>query len=130
MATIYESLDRIMSIEGAVGAAIVDYQSGVTLGTKGGGSLDMELAGAGNTQIALLVREVLEKSASAEPIEDLLVTLEGQYHLTRFSAEHEAIFTYLILRREDSTLALARRQLATIESDLTLEEASGEEESL
>jgi len=114
------SLNEIMEIEGAVGAAIVDYDSGVTLGGKGGGTIDMELAGAANTHVTILIRELLHDNGLVEPIEDVLVTLGEQYHLTRFSESHDTIFTYLILERETATLALARRQLAQIEADLTL----------
>lgn len=112
----------IMEIEGATGAAIVDYNSGVTLGTVGGDALDMELAGAGNTRVMRLVRDVLRDNAVDEPIEDVLVSLDGQYHLTRFSQAHDSIFTYLVLDRSASNLALARRQLAAIEASLTLDE--------
>ena len=114
-----------MEIDGAVGAAIVDYESGVTLGTIGGGGLDMELAGAGNTRVVLMTLDVLAENGVTETPEDALATLDGQYHLTRFSAEHEMIFTYLILDRETSTLALARRQLAQIEEQLDLDEMRG-----
>lgn len=124
MASVKESLDRIMNIKGAVGTAIVDYQSGVTLGTKGGDSMDMELAGAGNTRIILMVKEALNENGLDEPVEDVLVTLEGQYHLTRFSQEHADIFTYLILNRDASNLALARRQLAEIEREINVDKVS------
>jgi len=122
MATTTEYLDRILQIDGAVGAAVVDYDSGITLGTKGGESLDMELAGAGNTRVVLSTLDALDQAGIEEPLEDLLVTLGTQYHLTRFSEAHETLFTYLILNREQATLALARRQLATLEADLQLDD--------
>lgn len=121
MATIQDSLDAVMTIEGAVGAAIVDYDSGVTLGTIGGESLDMELAGAGNTKFILSSLNVLQENGIDDSVEDVLVTLGNQYHLTRFSEAHDTIFTYLILNRGDSNLVLARRQLAEIEADLQLD---------
>jgi hypothetical protein len=43
MATPTEYLNSVLDIDGAIGAAVVDYDSGITLGTIGGGSLDMEL---------------------------------------------------------------------------------------
>jgi hypothetical protein len=46
--------------------------------------------------------------------------------LTRFSAEHDTIFTYLILDREEANLALARRQLAQVEDALDLDEIQHE----
>ena len=121
MATPTEYLDHVLSIDGALGAAVVDYDSGITLGSKGGGSLDMELAGAGNTKFILSNLEALSKSGIDEPVEDVLVTLDNQYHLTRFSAAHDTLFTYVILNRANANLALARRQLAKLESDLQLD---------
>jgi hypothetical protein len=128
MATPTEYLDDVLSIDGAIGAAVVDYDSGITLGAKGGGALDMELAGAGNTKFILSNLEALSESGIEAPIEDVLVTLDNQYHLTRFSDAHDSLFTYVILDRDDATLALARRQLATLEADLQLD--AGTEEGL
>lgn len=121
MATPREYLNDVLGIDGAIGAAVVDYDSGITLGSKGGGSIDMELAGAGNTRFVLANLDALTRSGIDEPVEDLLVTLSDQYHLTRFSEAHETIFTYLILNRGEANLALARRQLATLESNLQLD---------
>jgi hypothetical protein len=122
MATPHEALDSIMTIEGAVGTAIVDYQSGVTLASRGGGDMDMELAGAGNTRVMHLVLDSLGQNDIDDPIEDVLVTLDGQVHLTRVSDEHDSIFTYLILDREEGNLALSRRQLIEVESNLELDD--------
>jgi hypothetical protein len=121
MATPTEYLDDVLSIDGAIGAAVVDYDSGITLGSKGGASIDMELAGAGHTQFVQSARAALHENDIAESIEDLLVTLEDQYHLTRFSEAHETLFTYVILSRADANLALARRQLARLEADLQVD---------
>ena len=75
----------------------------------------MELAGAGNTRAILMMLDALDENGQSETPEDVLVTLDRQYHLTRFSPEHETIFTYLILDRNEAPLALARRQFAQIE---------------
>jgi len=128
MANLRASLDEILDIDGAIGAAIVDYDSGVTLGGKGGDTIDMELAGAANTHVTLLLQELLHEHDLDEPIEDVLVTLGEQYHLTRFSEKHDTIFTYVILDRATATLALARRQLVQIEANLTL--GDGDEEAV
>ena len=53
MANVEISLKETMtSIEGAMGAALVDYTSGMALGTLGGGKdLDLNVAAAGNTDV-------------------------------------------------------------------------------
>ena len=50
MATIQDSLDALMTTDGAVCAALVDSTSGMLMGSAGSG-VDMELAAAGNTEI-------------------------------------------------------------------------------
>jgi len=129
MATPTEYLNDVLNIDGALGAAVVDYDSGITLGSKGGASVDMELAGAGTTQFVQSTRAVLHENDVDEPIEDLLVTLNDQYHLTRFSTSHSSLFTYVILSRAEANLALARRQLASLEADLQVD-ADTEEDIL
>ena len=52
MATLERSLKSAMEIQGAIGIALVDYESGMTLGSMGGGAeLDLEVAAAGNTEV-------------------------------------------------------------------------------
>ena len=50
MASIQESLSALMSIDGALCAAVVDSGSGMLLGSIGSG-VDLELAAAGNTEV-------------------------------------------------------------------------------
>lgn len=45
-----QCLGRLDSIDGFVGAAIVDSESGMLLGQEGGGSVNLEIAGASNTR--------------------------------------------------------------------------------
>ncbi|PEN14609.1 hypothetical protein CRI94_06195 [Longibacter salinarum] len=120
MANIQDSLNQIMEIDGAVGAALVDYKSGMTLGTIGGGSLDMELAGAGNTEVVRAKKSIIKQLQLDEQIQDILITLDNQYHLIRMFHENDDIFTYVALNKEKSNLALARIQLEKIDGTLEL----------
>ena len=46
------ALKEAMSIDGAIGAALVDYTSGMALGTLGTSKdLDLTVAAAGNTEV-------------------------------------------------------------------------------
>jgi len=118
---IQDALDTIMNIDGAVGAAIVDFESGMTLGTIGGGSLDMELAGAGNTEVVRSKKSIIQDLGLDEEIEDILISLESQYHLIRMCQNHEDVFIYLVIDRTQGNLGLARRSIDKVDEQLRLE---------
>ncbi|GGK53055.1 hypothetical protein [Streptomyces flaveus] len=114
------ALKEAMAVEGAIGIALVDYESGMSLGTLGGGQgLDLELAAAGNTEVVRAKMRTLASLAMDDVIEDILITLGRQYHLVRpLTSSKGTLFLYLALDRSRSNLALARHALKRIESGL------------
>ena len=119
--SIKEAISELMNIDGAIGAAIVDYESGMTLGTDGGQDLDMELAGAGNTEVVRSKKNIIHDLGIDEEIQDILISLEGQYHLLRMCERHEDIFMYVVIDRNQGNLGLARRKIDKIDKKLVLE---------
>jgi hypothetical protein len=118
-----QQLKAAMEIDGAVGVALVDYESGLTLGTEGGGpDLDLEVAAAGNTEVIKSKMKALRRLGLEERIEDILMTLTSQLHLIRLISREsgEGLFIYLVLDRDRSNLAMARRQLHNIERSLLI----------
>jgi hypothetical protein len=120
VADVEMSLKEAMTIEGAIGAALVDYNSGMTLGTAGGGELDLATASAGNTDVVRAKMRTLEMLHLPDQIEDILISLDTQYHLIRplNSRGGRGLFLYLALNRTRANLALARHQLRQIEVNL------------
>ena len=117
------ALKEAMSIDGALGVALVDWESGMPLGTLGGGQyLDLDLA-AGNTEVIRAKMRTMASLNLNDTIEDILITLNKQYHLIRLlksSRNEQGLFLYLVLDRGKSNLALARHNLRRIEADLTV----------
>lgn len=123
MGNVAQQLKAAMEIDGAVGVALVDYESGLTLGTEGGGpDLDLEVAAAGNTEVIKSKIKALRRLGLEERIEDILMTLTSQLHLIRLISREsgEGLFIYLVLDRDRSNLAMARRQLHNIERSLLI----------
>ncbi|WP_030760015.1 hypothetical protein [Streptomyces sp. NRRL F-2664] len=124
MVNVETSLKEAMtSIEGSVGAALVDYTSGMALGTLGGGKdLDLTVAAAGNTDVIRAKARTMEMLGIKEDIEDVLITLGSQYHLIRLLKGRggNGLFLYIVLDKDKSNLAMARHQLKRIEADLEL----------
>jgi hypothetical protein len=113
--------DAMNSIDGVIGVALVDYNSGMALGTLGGGpELDLNVAAAGNTDLVRAKVRAIEMLNLQETIEDILITLSSQYHLIRplTNRSGKGLFLYLALDRSRANLAMARYQLRRIESDL------------
>ncbi len=108
-----------MTIDGAQAVALVDYESGMLLGEAGTG-VDMEVAAAGNTEV---IRAKMKTAASLnlnDTIEDILISLGRAYHILRPVAKQQGLFIYLVLDRGKSNLALARRKVQDVESQLAL----------
>jgi hypothetical protein len=115
------SLKEMMAIDGAIGAVVVDYNSGMALGALGGSKdLDLQVAAAGNTEVVKAKMRTMESLGLKEGIEDILITLSGQYHVIRPLAGRsgKVLFLYLALDRARANLALARHSLRGIEEKL------------
>ncbi|MFH8384392.1 hypothetical protein ACH4E7_26190 [Kitasatospora sp. NPDC018058] len=108
-------------IEGAIGAALVDYNSGMALATLDGpGGLDLSVAAAGNTDVVRAKMRTMDMLGLQDGIEDILITLSSQYHLIRplTGRTGKGLFLYLALDKGRANLAMARHQLTKIEADL------------
>jgi hypothetical protein len=118
------ALKEAMSIDGALGASLVDWESGMSLGAVGGGKyLDLDVAAAGNTEVIRAKMRTMESLRLDDTIEDILITLAKQYHLIRLlksSRSEQGLFLYLVLDRQKANLALARHNLKRIESEISL----------
>ncbi|MED7950788.1 MULTISPECIES: hypothetical protein [unclassified Streptomyces] len=124
MANLETSLKEAMAIEGAIGVALVDYGSGMALGTLGdGGELDLNVAAAGNTDVVRAKMRAMELlNLHDNEIEDILVSLTSQYHLVRplTTQTGRGLFLFLALNRNRANLAMARHQLKRIEISLEI----------
>jgi hypothetical protein len=118
------ALKEAMNIDGALGACLVDWESGMSLGAAGGGKyLDLDVAAAGNTEVIRAKMRTMESLRLDDSIEDILITLSKQYHLIRLlksSRSDQGLFLYLVLDRGKANLALARHSLKCIEGDIAI----------
>jgi hypothetical protein len=117
------ALKTAMEIDGALGVALVDYESGMALGQLGGGRyLNLELAAAGNTEVVRAKARTMASLELNDKIEDILITLGRQYHMIRLITTNkgESLFLYLALDRTKANLAMARRELKIIEASLAM----------
>ena len=119
MATVNETLNNLLSQDGALCAAIVDYNTGMLLGSAGSG-VDLELAAAGNTEVVRAKMKTMKSLGLNDSIEDILITLGRQYHILRPAEKINGIFIYYVLDSSRANLALARRKIADVESKMEM----------
>ncbi|MEU6768783.1 hypothetical protein ABZ916_40505 [Streptomyces sp. NPDC046853] len=137
MPGIDECLLEAMTLPGARGAAIVDWTSGLALGSVGdppGG--DHEATAAETAEVARSAAEYhafapkddpLEPARGGTdrkelPVEDLMVTTRTGFHLIRFveTTFDSSVFLYLWLDRHTGNLAMARLRLRDLSERLVL----------
>ncbi|MFD7280060.1 hypothetical protein ACFV80_24165 [Streptomyces sp. NPDC059862] len=130
MPGIDECLLEAMRLPGARGAALVDWTSGLALGTVGeppGG--DHETAAAEAAELARLAAEQRAfapdddgEEAADPPVEDLILSNRDNYHVLRFvrTSFDSSVFLHLWLARADGNLALARIRLGEMAGRLVL----------
>jgi len=113
------AVSKALETNGCLGAALVDFESGLCMGTAGNPGFDLELAAAGNAEVVRAKKSIRDKLGLRDRIEDILITLDSQYHLIRMVGT--TMFLYVALDRSTSNLALARRELAGIEKVIEVE---------
>lgn len=118
MATIKQTMDELMTIDGALCAAVVDSNSGMILGSIGTG-VDLEVAAAGNTEVVRAKNKTMRALGLNDIIEDILITLGKQYHIIRPSSRKEGVFIYFVLDKQRSNLAMARRKTQDVDKDMS-----------
>ena len=111
-----EMLKDLLSLAGALCAAVVDYDSGMMLASVGTG-VDMEIASAGNTEVVRSLTRTMDLLNLQDNVEDILISLGRQYHLIRPMKKQKGLFLYFVLDRARANLALARRMLLQAEGE-------------
>lgn len=107
------AIQRILAdaqdIAGALGAALVDSDSGQLLGRAG----DVPTLEAASAAAIELVRG-RDRLAPGDAIEDVLVTMAEQYHVIRMVPSQPQVFLYVVLDRRGTIIGLARQRLAAL----------------
>ena len=108
----------LSTIDGAMAVALVDYGSGMALGTLGSG-LNLDMAAAGNTEVVRAKLRTMESLGIQGSIEDILITLDTQYHII-YLVPNKSLFMYLVLSKDRANLAMARYKLKALTADLKI----------
>jgi len=95
------------SLPGYIAAAVVDLDSGMTLGTYSKDhSFDLSAAGAYNSELVKQKQKIMGTLNLDSELEDMLITLSDQIHLVKLITPTS--FIYLAADRAASNLAIVR----------------------
>lgn len=101
-------LAQVLTIEGALGAALVNATTGAVVGQHAAARpLDM-------SRMATIAQDLVQAALRLrDGIEDIMITVDSQYHVLR-PLGASGVFVHLILDRDRASLGMARQQLAKI----------------
>lgn len=113
-------ISGLKEIDGFIGGCLVDSDSGLVLGKEGDDSFDLDAAAAGNTEVVRAKRKTMAALGISGGIEDILITLDDQFHLVRLLSSNQAIFLYVVLDKSRGNLGMARMITKSVEKKLDL----------
>ncbi|OPF73105.1 hypothetical protein VT50_0229180 [Streptomyces antioxidans] len=118
MTDIQESLREMMACEGALAASLVDYLSRITLGAvQTPQGPDLEKVAYGDTDVLRAKLSTLELLGySPERLEDIVVTLDAEYHVIRPLSRRasQGVFLYLVADRARADLNTVRAAMRDV----------------
>lgn len=117
MTTIKQTLEELLQVDGAMCAAVVDSESGMMLGSAGTG-VDLEIATAVNTDVVRAKIKTMRALGLKDVIEDILITMGKHYHIIQPASRKEDVFIYLVLDKQRSNLAMARRKVLNADKEM------------
>jgi hypothetical protein len=117
-----EALERGLSIAGVRGLALVDLEANTCVAyvARGEWAGLIERAALANVNVVRAKLQAMKLLRIKEGIEDILITLESQYHLIRLLPQRQELFLYAVLGRAETTLVMARFHLSDLERSLKL----------
>ncbi|HEX4386448.1 MAG TPA: hypothetical protein VH083_26015 [Myxococcales bacterium] len=105
---IVDSFEKVAAeMPGFIAGALVDLESGMTLGMKSTRSdFDLTAASAYNSEMVKQKQKIMKALSLKTTLEDMLITLGDQIHLIKMVTP--ATFIYLAADRAGSNLAMVR----------------------
>lgn len=105
-------LTELLTVKGAIASSLVDWNSGMVLGTDANKAFDIELSSAGHSEVVKSEMATMKSLELDDKIQDILITLEDQIHIIYIIPSNPDLFIYLALD-ESANLALARNKVKT-----------------
>lgn len=110
-------ISAICNVRGFIAACRVDGEKGKTVErAESGADFDLDAAAAAHTEVIRAKSAAIQALGMKRNIDDILITLGGQYHLIRPLAKQPNGFLFVALDRNTADLGKARLALRKIEA--------------
>lgn len=120
MTTLLQTLLALRDIDGLLGAALVDSETGLCIEAVGAtDDFDLEAAAAVHARIIKLNLDQLRPLRIHGPVEELMITVEDQLHLLRPLQSRPSWFLYVVADRANCNAALAKHRMTAAAFDLS-----------
>ncbi len=115
-----QALVGLLRLEGLIGCALVDADSGLVLAHEARAEepLDMDFAAASATQLLRAHQEAAPRMGLGDPVDEVITTAGSRHVLVRALQRHPGLFVVAVLDKHKTNLALARFQLLEVERQL------------
>ncbi|QIN78594.1 hypothetical protein GBA65_08745 [Rubrobacter marinus] len=116
---VHQAMQELMGIHGAVGASIVDYESGMVL-ADAGSHVDLEYTAARFSDVVRMNLDIMKVSGLDDGMEDILITYDNSFVLLRILRNAEGLFMQLNFNKIGPNIGLARYKLGQVDRRLTI----------
>ncbi|TVZ41334.1 hypothetical protein P886_0678 [Alteromonadaceae bacterium 2753L.S.0a.02] len=113
-------ISGLADLEGFIGGCLVDSKSGLIMAKQGANNFDLDTAAAGNTEVVQAKLKTMKALGIQGGIEDILITLDSQYHLIRLLQTNMEVFLYVVIDKKRGNLGMARSIAKKVEVSLDL----------
>ena len=115
-----EALAAMLSLDGLMGCAVVDGNTGLVIAREAREDqpVDIELASAACAQVLRTHRQAARNMGLSEHIEEIITTAGARHQVMRTLPRHPNLFIVALLDKQRTNLALARFQLIAVEKAL------------
>lgn len=118
-ARISAALTQAMQLDGALGAALANWELDQCLAVQGGAEgLRIEVAVSGNCRVMRAMSACMARTGQKGGPQDIVIALDTQLHILTPLAAHDRLFLYVALDRSRGNLVLARHRLTKIVGEL------------
>lgn len=115
-------LSRLERADGFLSAALFDLESSACLASvdHGAGRVGVAIAAEAHVDMLRANRQTVDRLELDDAVEDVVISLQREYHLVRLVRRRPSLFFFLTLDRQHANLAMARYLLSEVESDIVL----------